>query len=288
MSTVVDVRDLPAAGRWQGARRLVRGAPLGDRLAFAAFGIVCLLAVIGPSIAPSDPLAVAGAPYKGPSFAHPLGTDDVGRDMFSRVLAGVQSTWLSALAVIALAIVIGAVVGIVSATAGGWVDGVLMRVTDVFLALPAPLVAITVVAALGASLGNTLIAVSLLWWPYYARLIRSELRAVMVRPHVAAARLAGVPRLRLVARHVAPAAIPVTIVGASLDIGALIAVLAALSFLGLGAAAPAPELGAMTARGLADLQTSWWLSVGPGFAVFLLALVGNLAGDAIRDLLDRR
>jgi peptide/nickel transport system permease protein len=208
--------------------------------------------------------------------------------MFSRVLAGVQSTWLSALAVIALAVVIGAVIGIVAACVGGWVDTVLMRVTDVFLALPAPLVAITVVAALGASLRNTLLAVSVLWWPYYARLIRAEIRAVLVRPHVTAARLGGISRLRLIARHVAPAAVPVTIVGASLDIGALIAVLAALSFLGLGAPAPAPELGAMTARGLADLQTSWWLSVAPGFAVFLLALVGNLAGDAIRDLVENR
>jgi peptide/nickel transport system permease protein len=269
-------------------RALFRGAPLADRVALGAFAIICLLAIVGPWIAPNDPLAVAGKPYQSPSFAFPFGTDDVGRDMFSRVLVGIQSTWLSALAVIALAVLIGAVFGIVAACAGGWVDTALMRVTDVFLALPAPLVAITVVAALGASLRNTLVAVSVLWWPYYARLIRAEIRAVLVRPHVTAAHLSGVSRLRLIARHVAPAAIPVTIVGASLDIGALIAVLAALSFLGLGAPAPAPELGAMTARGLADLQSSWWVSVAPGVGVFLLALAGNLAGDAIRDLVENR
>jgi peptide/nickel transport system permease protein len=288
VSATIEIRPAVAIGRWSGVRSLLRGAPLGDRLALGAFALACVVSVVGPWITPHDPLEVAGSPYAGPSPSHPFGTDDVGRDMFSRVLVGVQSTWLSALGVIALAVVIGAVIGIVSASAGGWVDTVLMCITDVFLALPAPLVAVTVVAALGPSLRNTLIAVSALWWPYYARLIRAEIRAVLVRPHVTAARLAGVSRLRLIGRHVAPAAIPVTIVGASLDIGALIAVLAALSFLGLGAPAPAPELGAMTARGLADLQSSWWMSVGPGFAVFLLALIGNLAGDAIRDLMDRR
>lgn len=282
MSTIAPL----APSRTQG--RINTLGALGERLALGAFALICIVALLGPAIAPHDPGNPAGRALLAPSLAHPMGTDDVGRDMFSRVIAGVQSTWLSALAVIALAVLIGGLVGIVAATAGGWVEAILMRITDAFLALPAPLVAIAVVAALGPSLFHTLVAVSVLWWPYYARIVRAEVRTLLVRPHVEAARLSGISKLRLATRHVLPGAVPVTIVAATLDIGGLITVLAALSFLGLGAPAPAPELGAMTARGASDLLSSWWIPVMPGLAVFALAIVANLAGDAFHDLADRR
>lgn len=279
------LRDAP---RGSAVGLALREASLGDRIALAAFGVISLLAAIGPSIAPDDPGTPVAPAFQAPSWSHPMGTDDVGRDMFSRVLAGIPSTWLSALAVIALATLIGAVVGTLAATAGGWIEAVLMRITDAFLAFPAPLVAIAVIAALGPSLLHTLIAVSILWWPYYARIVRAEVRALLVRPNVDAARMSGISRRRLILRHVVPGAVPITVVAASLDIGGLITVLAALSFLGLGAPAPSPELGAMTARGASSLLTAWWVPVMPGLAVFALALVGNWAGDAVHDMLDRR
>ena len=160
--------------------------------------------------------------------------------------------------------------------------------TDLFLALPGALVAIAVVAAIGPSLRNTLIAVSIVWWPYYARIIRGEVRAIAARPHIEAARLSGVGQGRLIWRHILPGAIPAAIVAASLDVGNVILLLAALSFLGLGQPAPAPELGADTARNLSLLLVDWWVPVIPGLAVLLLALVANLGGDGLRHILGRR
>jgi peptide/nickel transport system permease protein len=267
--------------------RALRGARRADQLALAALALVTLLALVGPLLAPHDPLAAAGPAAQAPSAAHPLGTDEVGRDMLSRVLDGVQTTWLAALVVIFGGVLIGGAIGLVAGATGGWVDSVLMRVTDVFLALPAAILAIAVVAALGPSLTNTLIAVSILWWPYYARLVRAEIRALAARPHMEAARLAGTSWSRRLFRHLLPGAIPVAVVAASLDVASLIMLLAGLSFLGLGAQPPAPELGAMTATGLGSLLTSWWIPVMPALAIFALSLVANVAGDAIRDLVDR-
>jgi peptide/nickel transport system permease protein len=269
--------------RW----RLVRSAPLSDRLALGALVLVTLLAILGPTLAPHDPLAAAGPPDQAPSWTFPMGTDEVGRDMFSRVLAGLQSTWLAAIAVIVGGVLIGGAIGLVAGASGGWVDTVLMRITDVFLALPASILAIAVVAAIGPSLFHTLLAVSILWWPYYARLVRAEIRSLASRPHLTAARLAGVGWGGRLWRHLLPGAVPVAIVAASLDVANLIVLLAGLSFLGLGAQPPAPELGSMTATGLSSLLSSWWIPVMPALAIFVLSLIANVSGDAIRDLTDR-
>jgi peptide/nickel transport system permease protein len=207
--------------------------------------------------------------------------------MFSRVIAGIQSTWLSSLGVIAVGLLIGGSIGLIAGAAGGWLDAVLMRTTDLFLALPASVLAIAVVAALGPSLFHTLVAVSILWWPYYARVMRIEVRSLAARPHMEAAILAGTSRRRRLGRHLLPGAIPVCIVAASLDIANAIIILATLSFLGLGAQPPSPELGSMTASGATDLLTSSWLAIYPALAIFVLCLVGNIAGDTIRDMVDR-
>ena len=205
-----------------------------DRIALAALGLVTAIAILAPLLAPHDPRAQIGDPYASPSSAFPLGTDEAGRDMLSRVLLGVQTTWLTALLVIGIGVLIGGTVGLIAGAAGGWIDSVFMRTTDLFLAMPAAVLAISVVAAMGPSLKNIVIAVSILWWPYYARLIRIQVRELAARPHLEAARLAGCGRLRLVLRHLLPGAVPVAIVAASLDMGGAIGLLAGLSFLGLG------------------------------------------------------
>jgi peptide/nickel transport system permease protein len=242
-----------------------------------------------PLIAPHHPnLPVPAGPLRAPGAGHLLGTDDLGRDLLSRVLYGIRSSWLSAFAVIAGGILIGGVIGLVAGFAGGWVDAALMRLTDVFLALPGPVLAIAVVASLGPSLSHTLLAVSVVWWPWYARIVRGEVRALMVRPHVDAARLARVGRVRLAVRHLLPGAVPAVLVTASLDVGNLVLTLAGLAFIGLGSPPPAPELGAMSARGLPYLFGHPWIPLVPAAAVFILAFAANVAGDGVRDLLEHR
>jgi peptide/nickel transport system permease protein len=263
------------------------GIRVPDRIALAALAVVTATAVLAPLLAPHDPRRQIGTPYASPSSAFPFGTDEAGRDMFSRVLLGVQTTWLTALLVIGVGLLLGGLIGLVAGAAGGWVDAVLMRITDLFLAMPSSVLAISVVAAMGPSLTHIVLAVSILWWPYYARLIRVQVRDLAARPHVEAARLAGCGRLRLVLRHLLPGAVPVAVVAASLDISSAIVLLAGLSFLGLGTPPPSPELGSMTAAGSTQMLTAWWLAAFPALAVFLLCLISNVAGDTLRDLVDR-
>jgi peptide/nickel transport system permease protein len=268
-------------------RRKSRAAIL-DRIAIGLLALITLTAVFTPVLAPYKPNLIAGDAFAHPFSKYLLGTDEVGRDILSRVLFGLRTSWFASLGVIASGIVVGGLIGLVAGAAGGWIDDVLMRVTDVFLALPGPILAIAVVAALGPSLTHTLVAVAIVWWPFYARIVRGEIKALAARPHLEAARLAGVGRVRLAVRHLLPGAIPATMVTASLDVGNLVLTLAGLSFLGLGAPAPAPELGAMAARGLTYLLQQWWVPVMPGLAVLVLALLSNLAGDGLRDLLGDR
>jgi peptide/nickel transport system permease protein len=248
--------------------------------------LVTLIAVAVPVLAPHDPLVPVGMPLQAPGKdGFLLGTDSVGRDILSRVLFGVRSSWFAALVVVAVGLLIGGVIGLIAGATGGWVDTALMRITDGFLSLPAPVLAIAVVAALGPGFIHTLIAVSIVWWPFYARLVRGEIVRLAARPHVEAARLAGVGPIRVALRHLLPGAIPNSLVAASLDIGTLILTLAALSFLGLGQSAPAPELGADAARNLSYFLQQWWIPVMPGLAVLVLAVIGNIAGDSLRNLM---
>lgn len=248
--------------------------------------LITVIALAAPLIAPYGPDATVGANLQSPNGEFLLGTDDVGRDVFSRILYGTRTSWFSALAVVSCGALIGLLIGLVAGIRGGWVDNVLMRITDAGLALPGPVIAIAVAVALGPSLLNTLVAVTLVWWPWYARVIRGEVRAVVVRPHFDAARLAGVGRTRLALRHVVPGVMPAVIICVSVDLGFLILTLAGLSFLGLGAPPPAAELGAMASRGLEFLFGFPLIALAPALAVFLLAVTANLAGDGLRDLLE--
>jgi peptide/nickel transport system permease protein len=269
-------------------RQYFRGTSIASWLAFSALVLMFVVALLARWIAPFDPLVPAGKPMSAPSADNWLGTDTVGRDVLSRVLVGMSTSWWGALAVVASGVVIGGTIGIVAGAAGGIVDNVLMRITDVFLALPAPIMAVAVVAALGPSYVHTLVGVSIVWWPLYTRLIRAEVRKLRASPHMDAARIAGTSRTRQLTRHVLPGTVPVAIITASLDISALVLMLSGLSFLGLGAPQPAPELGAMAAQGLTNVFTSWWIPIFPAAAVAVIAIVSNFAGDALRDRISDR
>jgi peptide/nickel transport system permease protein len=272
-------RELPALG----------GTGAALRSALWPVGLVTAIVVLLPLLAPHGATDVlAAGPFRKPSLDYPFGTDDIGRDVFSRVLYGMRESWLSALGVITFGAALGALIGALAGAFGGWVDMVLMRITDLFLALPATVIAIAVIAAAGPSLIHTLIALSVVWWPWYARIVRAEVRALAARPHADAARLAGVGRSRLILRHLLPGAIAPVVVTMSLDVGNLILALAGLSFIGLGAPPPSPELGAMSAQGLEYLLAYGWVPIAPAAAVAVLALVANLLGDRANRKLDQR
>lgn len=262
---------------------------VGAITAIGSFILVTAVALFASVLAPYPADAIAGAPGLPPgSPGHLLGTDDNGRDLLSRALFGIQTSWLSALAIVALGLLVGGLIGLVAGASGGRIDSILMRITDGFLALPAPLLAVAIVAALGPSLLHTLIAVSIVWWPYYTRIVRGEVAALAARPHVEAARLAGAGPVSVVIRHLLPGVIPSSVVAASQDVGYVILTLASLSFLGLGAPAPAAELGADTARNMSALLNNWWIPVVPGVAVGLLSLVAMVSGDGINTFFRRR
>lgn len=283
---------VPALGRIRSARitlmpRTYPGAL--NWLGVALIGVVTLIALAVPALASHDPLLPVGMPLRPPGTSgFLLGTDNIGRDLLSRVLYGMRASWFAALGVVASGLIVGGLIGTIAGAAGGWIDALLMRITDAFLALPAPVLAIAVVAALGPGFVHTLVAVAIVWWPFYARIVRGEIRSLRARPHVEAARLAGAGRLRIAVRHLLPGAIPAAVITASLDVGNLVLTLAALSFLGLGQPQPTPELGADAARNLPYLLQEWWIPVLPGLAVMVMALAANIAGDGVRNLLGDR
>jgi ABC-type dipeptide/oligopeptide/nickel transport system permease subunit len=280
------LRD-PDAGavRRGGSLKRVR---LLDKVGLVLFALVIVVVALAPLVAPYGPAEHAGPPLAPPGGSTLFGTDEIGYDIFSRVIYGARSSLVGALAVIASGVVIGGLIGLLAGAVGGFVDSALMRFTDVFLAMPAPLLAIAVVAAIGPGYWHTLLAVSIVWWPWYARIVRGEITALRHRPQTEAARLAKVPRRRLWFRHLLPGAVPEVVVIASLDVGGLILMLSGLSFLGLGAPAPAAELGAMSAQGLRFLLSNWWVPVIPAAAIALIAFLSNLVGDALRDMMAAR
>jgi peptide/nickel transport system permease protein len=244
--------------------------------------LLTVVALLAPWLTPFDPELRVAAPYLPPSAAHWFGTDEIGRDLFSRILLGLQYTWLPGMGVILFSLVFGAAVGLVAGATGGWVDLGVQRILDLFLVLPSTLIALAVVAALGPGLINAMIAIAVFWWPVYARICRDEIRRLNARPHVEAARVSGVHGARLLLRYLLPGAIPSLLVAATLDVAGVVMALSVISFLGLGQPAPAPELAAMTARTLDNLTVYWWLPILPAAVIFLACLLANLAGDGLR------
>ena len=264
-----------------------------NRLAMVGLWIVvvlALLALFAPLIAPYDPLegigGLRGARLVPPSWAHWMGTDDLSRDILSRILYGSRLTLLVVLLVAVIATPIGLAVGTTAGYFGGWVDVVLMRITDIFMAFPRLILALAFASALGPGIENAIIAIAITAWPPYARLARAETLTIRETDYINAARLQGASPLRIVWGHVTPQCLSSAIVRVTLDMAGIILIAAGLGFLGLGAQPPQPEWGAMIAGGRRFIIDQWWVATMPGLAIFVVALGFNLLGDGLRDVLD--
>ena len=262
----------------------------GNKLAM--LGLIVLVGLIGmailaPWIAPQSPFAqdLAGR-LQPPSADHWLGTDALGRDILSRLIYGSRITLFIVGTVALIAPIMGLFIGTVAGFAGGWVDQVLMRITDIFLAFPKLILALAFVAALGPSIGNAVLALALTAWPPYARLARAETLTVRNADFIAAARLQGAGPLRLLIKHIWPLCISSLIVRVALDMAGIILSAAGLGFLGLGAQPPMPEWGAMISDGRTYILDFWWVAAMPGIAIFIVSMAFNLLGDGLRDVLD--
>jgi len=245
------------------------------------------VAALAPVLAPYDPLAQHPTTYLPPSGAHPFGTDELGRDILSRVLYGARLSIPLAVVIVALALAVGGVLGLVAGYVGRFVDEALMRLTDLVFAFPQIILAMAVSAAFGPSTRNAVLALVIVSWPVYARVIRSAVLTVRGEDYLHAARLLGVGPVRALRRDVLPNSVGPAVVLATLELGNAVLMLAALSFLGLGPRPPAPEWGAMIALGSHDLS-KWWVSVFPGLAILTVVLAFNILGDALRDRIDPR
>ncbi|GIV83128.1 MAG: cytochrome c550 [Candidatus Roseilinea sp.] len=246
------------------------------------------MALMAPFIAPYSPTAQRVANrLKPPNAQHVFGTDELGRDIFSRVLYGARVSLPVALAVVAMSGALGVLLGAIAGYTGGLLDESIMRVADAVLAFPSLILAIAITAALGPGLQNAALAIALVLWPEYARLIRSQVIALREMEFVSAATALGATRRRALFKHILPNALPLMLVKASLDMGNAILLTASLSFVGLGAVPPTPEWGAMVAAGRHKFF-EWWLAAFPGLAIFSAVIGFNFLGDGLRDLLDPR
>jgi peptide/nickel transport system permease protein len=256
----------------------------------AIVAVFVLVAAIGPWIVPY-PEDARGAvnldrKLEPPSAAHWFGTDEVGNDVYTRVILGARVSLQIGLIITVVAALVGVPLGIVAGHVGGRPGEVIMRVTDVFLSVPALLLALAVVGALGPGIVNAMIALALVWWPGYVRLVQGKTLALGQEAFVEAARAAGAGHLRIVLVHLLPNCVSPIVVKGSMDMGAAILAAAGLGFIGLGAQPPYPEWGAMISHGRNYLPTWWWYSAFPGLAIYLTVLGFNLVGDGLRDLLD--
>lgn len=268
------------------ARSLVRNhmAMVG----LAIVGIWILVAITAPIIAPYDPLGQAITDrLQGPSVQHLFGTDELGRDVFSRVLYGARVSIPAGILVIGTELVIGTLLGAVAAYMGGTFDTVIMRIGDVTLAFPPIVLALAITTMLGPSLRSAIIAMILVWWPEFARVMRGQVLTIKNSEYVNAARSIGASHTRIILNHIFPNAISPVLVKASLDIGLIILFIAALSFIGLGVVPPTPEWGSMIAEGRRQFY-NWWLMTFPGLAMLTIVMALNFLGDGIRDALDPR
>ena len=261
-----------------------------EKLAMAGLAVVLLLlalALLAPVLATHDPsVQNLGNRLQPWSAAHWLGTDELGRDVWSRLLYGGRVTLGMVVAVVLLVAPFGLIIGCIAGYAGGWLDRGLMRVTDVFLAFPRLILALAFVAALRPGVESAVLAIALTAWPPYARLARAETLAIRGADFIAAARMAGASPSRIVLRHVAPLCVPSLVVRVTLDMSSIILTAAGLGFLGLGAQPPLPEWGTMIATARRFALEQWWVPLIPGIAIFVASLAFNLLGDGLRDVLD--
>ena len=286
MSTVlpaVPPREATPARRAR--RRLMRRR--GAMLGLAIVVIFVLLALFAPWIAPYDPVATSwSAVRKPPSLQYLFGTDEIGRDVLSRVVWGARASLLAGLVSVCISMALGVPIGLLAAYVGGWTDSLISRFTDAMLAVPFLILAIALAAFLGPSLSNAMIAIGVSATPIFIRLTRAQVLAMKVEDFVEAARAVGNPHWRIALRHILPNVLPPLIVQASLAIAAAIIAEASLSFLGLGQQPPAPSWGSMLNTAKNYVDNAPWMAIWPGLSIFLLVLSFNLLGDGLRDALD--
>lgn len=254
--------------------------------------IIVLVAIFGPLLVPY-PKDAHGAVHiaqklRAPSASHWFGTDQVGRDVFTRVVVGARTSLLAGVAVILLAVTVGTLLGAIAGFFGGWIGTIIMRITDIFLTIPELILAMAFAAALGPGLFNVMVAVSLAWWPGYCRLVRANVIALRGAQFAEAAGSLGASRSRVLFRHVLPNAFPTVLVKASMDVGFAVLTTASLGFIGLGTQPPNPDWGQMVAEGRKYIRDAWWFSTFPGMAILLTVVASNLLGDGLRDIFDPR
>ncbi|MBN3764418.1 nickel transporter permease [Burkholderia sp. Ac-20365] len=271
--------------RW----RRFKGNPLSV-FGFLILVLLVIVAIIGPWIAPHDPLRQVLSDRLLPpgSVSHWLGTDQLGRDILSRIIYGSRLTLSIAILVVVVVVPIGLLIGTMAGFFGGWIDNVLMRITDIALAFPKIVLALAFAAALGPGVFNAVIAISITAWPAYARLARAETLRLVQADFIHVARLQGASNARILLRYIVPLCSSSVIVRATLDMAGIILTVAGLGFLGLGAQPPSPEWGFMVASGRNVLLDSWWVATIPGIAILLVSLAFNLLGDGLRDVFDPR
>lgn len=260
------------------------------RISIIILMVLVIMAILAPVIAPY-PEDASGATHPENSLqpiskAHWFGTDELGRDMLSKIIFGIRISLLCSFVTIFTAVLIGAFLGAIAGSLGGWIDEVIMRIADAFLSFPPLLLAIAIAALLGPSLTNAQIAIIVSWWPWYTRLMRGQAISVREKQFVKAAEAIGTKQMAIVFKHVVPNCISPILVQASMDMGGVILTLASLSFLGLGAQPPIPEWGLMVSTSKNYFMDAWWYSVFPGAAIFITVLTFNLIGDGLREVFD--
>jgi peptide/nickel transport system permease protein len=268
------------------------GRSFSSMLGLGLVGIFLVLAAFGPALAPypgdTEGAVKLGQRLLAPSLAHPFGTDEMGADILSRVIVGARTSLWIGLVITGIGAGIGVPLGIVAGYGGGFVRSAIMRVTDLFLSVPGLALALAIVAALGPGIANCVIALSLVWWPGYVRLVEAKTLSVKEELFVESARALGARTPWILWRHILPNCLTPIVVKASMDMGMAILAAASLGFIGLGAKPPHPEWGAMIAVARTYMPDWWWYSLFPGLAIFLTVLGFNLLGDGLRDILDPR
>ena len=282
-------KELSESERWDDRflvlRRLARSklAVVGS----VYIALLILIAVVAPVIVPQDPMAQNyGMVNQAPSLAHPFGTDNYGRDVFSRVLYGTRYALFLGVVIVGIQSIIGVGLGLVAGYYGGYIESVIMRIVDISLSIPGIVLALAVAGLLGGGFIPLIVAVSLVGWRGFTRIVRGDVKSIMEENYIEAAKASGLPDRRIIFRHILPNVSSSIIVYATLTMPTVILWSAALSFLGMGVHPPTPEWGALIADGRGDLQSAWWISTFPGFAIMATIIAFNAVGDGLRDALD--
>lgn len=261
-----------------------------SRISLILLIVLILIAIFAPVLAPypedAGSVTHPEIALRGPSLDHPFGTDELGRDILSKVIYGCRISLISAMVTVLFALIIGSFLGAIAGGIGGWVEEVIMRITDIFLSFPPLLLAICITALMGASLEHAQLAMILSWWPWYTRILRGQAVGIKERQFVKSAEAIGTSSWRIIFKHIVPNCMAPIIIQASMDMGAVIMTLASLGYLGLGAQAPSPEWGLMVNTSKTYIMQAPWYTIFPSLAIFVTVLVFNLIGDGLREVLD--